>query len=70
MPKSKPWDYESAIAEIEAIITHIESGELGLAEVFEKFQLATTRLQECKKFLAEKQQQMQLLIEQLDPEEP
>lgn len=64
------WNYERTVARIEATISRIESGELDLAEVFDEFATAVESLQECETFLAERQQQMDLLIETLkdDPE--
>lgn len=62
---SENWSYEATIAQIEAIITRIELGELELEEVFEQFELAVSRLQECEAFLAHHRQRMDLLIETL-----
>ena len=60
------FDYEETIIDIEEIIGEIESGELTLEEVFEKFSLAVADLQKCEAFLTQGQQQMNLLIENLD----
>jgi exodeoxyribonuclease VII small subunit len=60
------WSYEKAIAEIESIITTIESGRLDLVEVFDQFSVAAEMLQQCETFLNQRQQQMELLIEVLD----
>jgi exodeoxyribonuclease VII small subunit len=65
------WRYETSVAEVEAIIGRIESGELELEEVFEQFSQAVTVLQQCETFLAEHQAQAELLIETLgDPPSP
>jgi exodeoxyribonuclease VII small subunit len=64
-PQPESWTYEETIAEIEAIITRIELGELELAEVFEQFEIAMQRLQQCEVFLNHHQQRMDLLIETL-----
>ena len=69
--KSKPaplpddWSYEETLREIEAITHQLESGELPLAKVFEQFSSAVTALQQCDRFLQEKQAQASLLIETL-----
>ncbi|OLP19790.1 exodeoxyribonuclease VII small subunit [Leptolyngbya sp. 'hensonii'] len=65
---SLDWNYEATVAEIEAIITRIESGELELAEVFDQFSRAVDRLQQCETFLADRQKRMDLLIETLTDE--
>ena len=65
---SQHWNYEATVAEVEAIITQIEAGELELEEVFNQFADAVERLRQCKTFLQERQQQMELLIETLTDE--
>lgn len=74
-PNSSPdltpqWHYETAVAKVEAIISEIESGELDLAAVFDQYSLAVEQLRQCEAFLQARQEQMELLIEQLeDPPE-
>ena len=74
MPRAKKsaetWNYETSVEQIEAIITDLETGELPLADIFEQFEKAVVELKKCDRFLQEKQQQAQLLIETLMPEEP
>ncbi|MEM1168473.1 MAG: exodeoxyribonuclease VII small subunit [Cyanobacteria bacterium P01_H01_bin.35] len=60
------FDYEETVINIEEIIAEIESGELTLEEVFEKFSLAVADLQKCEAFLTQGEQQMNLLIETLE----
>lgn len=73
MPKAKKsaktWDYEASVEQVEAIINDLETGELPLADIFEQFEKAVTELKKCDSFLQEKQQQAQLLIETLTPDE-
>ena len=59
------WNYETKVAEIEAIIARIESGELELEAVFDQFANAVEYLQQCETFLQQRQQQVDLLIETL-----
>lgn len=59
------WSYEETIHQIETLTTQLETGELPLAEVFEKFSEAVTALQQCDQFLQEKQTQATLLVETL-----
>ena len=47
------FDYEETVINIEEIISEIESGELTLQEVFEKFSLAVEDLQKCEAFLTQ-----------------
>ena len=62
------WNYEATVAKVEKIINQIESGQLELADVFEEFSTAVAYLRQCEDFLAQKQQQMDLLIETLSDE--
>jgi exodeoxyribonuclease VII small subunit len=65
---SESWNYEEAVAQVEKILTRIESGELELADVFEEFSTAVEYLRQCESFLAERQKQVDLLIETLTDE--
>ncbi len=62
------WHYEATVNEIEAIISQIEAGEMDLADVFDQFDKAVQYLKQCDIFLASRQQQMDVLIEQLGDE--
>jgi exodeoxyribonuclease VII small subunit len=62
------WNYEETVAKVEEILTQIEAGELELADVFEQFSTAVDYLRQCESFLAERQQQVDLLIETLTDE--
>jgi exodeoxyribonuclease VII small subunit len=59
------WNYEATVTEVETIIDQIERGELELAKVFEQFSTAVEQLRQCELFLANQQQQVDLLIETL-----
>ncbi|MEO0532797.1 MAG: exodeoxyribonuclease VII small subunit [Cyanobacteria bacterium P01_A01_bin.123] len=61
------WSYETAIAEVETIISRLEAGELPLAKIFEQFQTAVEALAQCETFLQEKQAQVDLLVQTLAP---
>ncbi|MEM8504682.1 MAG: exodeoxyribonuclease VII small subunit [Cyanobacteria bacterium P01_D01_bin.1] len=67
------WSYEETMIQIEAITQQLESGDLPLAEVFDQFAKAVSALQQCDRFLQDKQKQAALLIETLvgedDPHE-
>ena len=62
------WSYEATVEEIEAAIAQIEAGNLDLAEVFAQFSAAVEKLRQCETFLAQRQRQMDLLIETLSDE--
>ncbi|PSB04385.1 exodeoxyribonuclease VII small subunit [Merismopedia glauca] len=66
--KDPDWTYEDTVAKAEKIINSIESGKLSLSEVFEQFQLASSYLRECERFLEQKRQEMNLSIEYLEPQ--
>ena len=72
MPRSKKtpslpddWNYEETLIRIESITQQLEGGDLPLAEVFDQFSEAVGALQQCDRFLQEKQKQATLLIEML-----
>ncbi|WP_066382595.1 exodeoxyribonuclease VII small subunit [Anabaena sp. CA = ATCC 33047] len=58
-------NYEEKVAEIEKIISRIESGNLELEAVFDQFAIAVEHLRQCETFLQQRQQQVDLLIETL-----
>lgn len=62
---SADWSYEQTIARIEAITHDLETGELPLADVFSQFAEAVSALQQCDRFLQDKQTQASLMIETL-----
>ena len=62
------WNYEAAVAQVEAIVARIEGGSLELEEVFDQFAAAVEHLRQCETFLQERQQQVNLLIETLKDE--
>lgn len=63
------WQYESAVATIEAAIAKIEAGDLDLADIFTQFEAAVVEIRRCETFLAQKQAQVELLIETLVDQE-
>ncbi len=60
------WNYEASVAEIEALIEKIESGDLPLEIVFSEFEIAVKQIQHCEQFLDQGVKRMELLIETLD----
>ena len=66
MESQEDWNYEAAVAKVEAIVVQIEAGSLDLEEVFDQFAAAIEYLRQCETFLQERQQQVDLLIETLN----
>lgn len=64
--RPKNWNYEETVAEVEGIIQQIEFGSVPLEEVFDKFEVAVERLQQCEEFLNQGKERMNLLIEKLE----
>ncbi|MGD1896909.1 MAG: exodeoxyribonuclease VII small subunit [Phormidesmis sp.] len=64
-PLPEDWNYEQTLSRIETITHQLETGELPLAEVFEQFSEAVGALQQCDRFLQEKQAQASLMVETL-----
>jgi exodeoxyribonuclease VII small subunit len=63
--KTPDWNYEASVAQVEEILTLIESGNMGLSEVFEQFGVAVEHLKQCEAFLGDRRAQVELLIETL-----
>jgi len=77
MPKSRangaPRDYESALAELEAIVADMESGELPLEASLAAYKRGAELLQYCRQQLADAEQQVKILengaLQPFHPEE-
>ncbi|WP_310489485.1 exodeoxyribonuclease VII small subunit [Chamaesiphon sp. VAR_69_metabat_338] len=65
MAKKTEWKYEAAVERVEEILDEIESGELELTEVFDRFTVAVESLQQCELFLSTQREQVDLLLENL-----
>lgn len=61
-------DYETTVTEIEAAIAQIETGELPLEDVFERFEGAIAQLKDCEEFLQRGKDRMALAVETLSEE--
>jgi exodeoxyribonuclease VII small subunit len=59
------WNYEATVDRVEDILAAIEGGELELAEVFGQFAIGVDCLNQCESFLAQQQEQVELLLENL-----
>jgi exodeoxyribonuclease VII small subunit len=64
MAKSRatpPKDYESALAELEAIVAEMESGQLPLDASLAAYKRGAELLQYCRRQLADAEQQVKIL---------
>lgn len=62
--KSKIFDFESALRELEALIKRMESGELPLEESLRQFERGMELTRACQKALAEAEQKVKLLTQE------
>jgi exodeoxyribonuclease VII small subunit len=60
-PSSPPKDYESALAELEAIVGEMESGQLPLEASLSAYKRGAELLQFCRQQLANAEQQVRIL---------
>jgi exodeoxyribonuclease VII small subunit len=60
---SEPLHYESAIAELESIVTQLESGQLLLEQSLAVYQRGAELLKLCQQSLADAEQQVSILTE-------
>ncbi|MHB0974283.1 MAG: exodeoxyribonuclease VII small subunit [Thiobacillus sp.] len=56
-----PKDYESALAELEAIVAEMESGQLPLEASLSAYKRGAELLQYCRQRLADAEQQVKIL---------
>ncbi|MCP8899804.1 exodeoxyribonuclease VII small subunit [Gilvimarinus xylanilyticus] len=62
--KKKSPDLESALTELETLVTRMESGELTLEESLQAFEQGIKLTRECQQKLTQAEQHVQTLIEQ------
>lgn len=60
---ASPKNFEAALAELEALITQMESGQLALEESLAAYQRGTELLKFCQGMLADVEQQIRILDE-------
>jgi exodeoxyribonuclease VII small subunit len=61
-------NYEATVNQVESLISEIESGDLPLEQVFDKFAIAVEQLRSCEAFLNQGKARINLLIETLEDE--
>lgn len=61
LDQATPASYEEAVAELEALIARIESGQLPLEQLFAQYQRGAFLLSHCRSRLQELEQQIQVM---------
>ena len=61
MKKTKELSFEDAMAQLEATVKEMESGDLGLDELLSKFETGIGLLRSCEKKLGEAQGKIEIL---------
>jgi len=60
-PSESKLSFEDALAELEELIAQIESGEIGLSDLVDKFQRGNKLISTCSLRLQDAEQKIQLL---------
>ena len=58
---TKPIHFEKSIAELEAIVTQLENGELSLEDALTQFEKGITLARTCEETLTQAEQKIELL---------
>jgi exodeoxyribonuclease VII small subunit len=61
--KRTGFDFEHTLAELEALVTALESGDLPLEESLKRFERGVQLARACQKALADAEQKVKLLLE-------
>ncbi|TNC92921.1 exodeoxyribonuclease VII small subunit [Thalassolituus sp.] len=61
--KTPPFEFESALAELEALVNRMESGELSLEDSLAAFERGIGLTRQCQTALSEAEQRVQILME-------
>ena len=69
MPAKKPFNLEKALADLEALVDELESGELPLAKAMTKFEDGIKLTRGCQAALKEAEQKVQILLKSAGGEE-
>ena len=67
MAKNQP-KFEESLAELEAIIAELESGELPLDKMMEQYEKGVKALELCRKVLDEAEKKIEILVKGKDGE--
>jgi exodeoxyribonuclease VII small subunit len=62
-PSQKTPDFETALAELEALVAKMEQGDLSLDESLKQFERGVQLTRSCQQALKEAEQKVQILLE-------
>ena len=60
-PQPDSVDFERALADVESIVSKLESGELGLSDSLEQYEIGIRRLKQCHALLQQAERRVMLL---------
>jgi len=60
--KTKPFNFEQSLAELEGLVDAMEEGELSLEDSLKAFEQGVKLTRECQQALAQAEQKVQILI--------
>ncbi len=63
MPEQKKNAFEDSLAQLEALVTSLEEGDLSLEQSLQAFEQGVTLGRDCRRALEEAEQKVQLLTE-------
>lgn len=66
--RAREFDFEAAIAELEALVERMERGDLALEDSLRCFERGIQLTRACQKALSDAQQKVQVLVEKEDGE--
>ena len=64
--KRKKLDYESAVTELEALVTRLEQGDISLEESLKPYERGVLLSRDCQESLQAAEQKVQMLLQQSD----
>lgn len=62
--KKKTPDFESSLAQLEAMVEQLEQGDLSLEQSLQTFEQGVKLTHDCQSILAQAEQKVQMLIQQ------
>lgn len=66
---TKKKNFEESLKELELIVSKLESGDIGLEQSLEQFEIGTKLYKECKEQLSVAEKKISVLTESLKEEE-
>ena len=65
-PPAAAFDFEQAMAELEAVVARLEQGDVPLEEALKAFERGVTLTRACQQALAAAEQKVEILLERPD----